>query len=95
MRSQARRDGTQIQLTILYQLALAGGKLPLRTRNGLMFRLALHGRTLERAVKELERQGLVERCMQPTPRGEVQALRLNDEVVQQITRALSLFNVLT
>lgn len=90
-----RRDGTQIQLTILYQLALAGGKLPVHTRDGLRFRLALHDRTLRRALKELEQQGLVEMCTKPTPRGEVQAVKLSDEASQQIARAISLFNVLT
>jgi DNA-binding MarR family transcriptional regulator len=90
-----RRDRTQIQLAILYQLVVAGGKLPLHTRDGLRYRLGLHERTLKRAVDGLERLGLVERCAKPTQRGEVDAVQLSEEASQQLARAILAIGVLT
>ncbi len=78
--SVERRDSTQIQLILIRQLALSGGKAPLYTRNGLMFQLSLHQRTLLRAISELQRQGVVQPCKMITPKGEeVQAVQLTAE----------------
>ncbi|MEN3037392.1 MAG: hypothetical protein ABC588_08570 [Candidatus Methanosuratincola petrocarbonis] len=91
-----RRDGTQIQLLLIKQLVISGGKAPLYTRTGLMFQLGLHQRTLSKALKELEKQGVIQRCTAVTPRGEeVQAVKLTDEADRLLRGILPTIGIFT
>jgi DNA-binding transcriptional regulator YhcF (GntR family) len=91
-----RRDSTKIQLLVISQLMLSGGRATMYTKNGLMFKLGVHQRTLQRAINELQRQGVIRSCKVLTPAGrEVLAVEFCDEAQRMLKSLLPTIDILT
>jgi len=90
-----RRDRTRIQLQILCEVHM-GGKLPLYTRDGLLFKMQLKTTTLQGAIEELERLNLIRVTKKQRQDGsEVAAIELTQEGREKLNEPLPLLYALS
>lgn len=79
-------------MLILFEVFL-GGKVPIYTRDGLIFKLKIKTTTLQRAVKELESIGLIKITKKKRLDGsEVVAVELTPEGYEKLSSSLHLIH---